>query len=42
MTTSVTTASRQPIAKAISTTIETVASAEWNSSSLALSLAVSP
>ena len=42
MTTSVTTASRQPIASAISTTMETVASARWNSSSFALSFAVWP
>ena len=33
---------RQPIAIAISTTIEIVARPRWNSSSLAFSLAVSP
>ena len=42
MTTAVTAASRQPIAKPISTTIDTVASAKWNNSSFAFSLAVSP
>ena len=39
MTTAVTAASRQPMAKPIRTTIETVASPRWNSSSLAFSLA---
>ena len=42
ITTSVTTASRQPIASAIRTTIETVARPRWNSSSLAFSSAVAP
>ena len=39
---SVTTPSRQPIAIAIRTTMEIVASARWNSSSFAFSFAVSP
>ncbi len=42
MTTSTTTPSRQPMARVISTTIDTVASARWNSSSLAFSVAVAP
>jgi hypothetical protein len=42
MTMAVTPASRQPMAKPISTTIETVASARWKMSSLAFSLALSP
>lgn len=42
MTMAVTAASRQPMAKPIGTTIDTVARARWNSSSLAFSFAVSP
>jgi hypothetical protein len=42
ITTMTTMPSRQPSAIAISTTIETVASARWNRSSLALSSAVAP
>ena len=42
MTIAVTPASRQPMEKPISTTIETVASARWKISSLAFSFAVSP
>jgi hypothetical protein len=42
MTIAVTPASRQPMAKPIRMTIDTVASARWKISSLAFSLAVSP
>ena len=42
MTTAVTPASRQPIAKPIRMTMDTVASARWNKSSFAFSLALSP
>jgi len=42
MTTATTSASRQPIEKATSSTMETVASPKWNRSSFAFSLAVSP
>ncbi len=42
MTTNVTAASRQPMAKPISTTMETVARPRWNSSSFAFSSAVWP
>ena len=42
ITIAVTPASRQPIANPIRTTIETVASARCNSSSLAFSFAVAP
>ena len=38
----VTPASRQPIAKPISMTMDTVASARWNKSSFAFSFALSP
>ena len=42
MTTAVTPASRQPIAKPIRMTIDTVASPRWKISSFAFSLALSP
>jgi hypothetical protein len=42
MTIAVTPASRQPMAKPIRMTIDTVARARWKISSLAFSLAVSP
>ena len=42
ITKAVTIASRTPIAKPIRTTMLIVASARWNSSSLAFSFAVSP
>ena len=42
ITTKTTTPSRQPMAKVMSRTIETVASAKWNSSSFTLSSAVTP
>jgi hypothetical protein len=42
ITTAVTAASRQPMAKPIRTTIDRVARPRWKSSSLAFSFAVSP